>query len=101
MQHCYKKHYFFHIILLYQPSSSGRAAALISKDGTVGFVGFGGLQGSPGASNLGYVPMSTGVSEDVDASVDGEFRMVMRKLMKRDSVTKLKVNLFHPITIYC
>ncbi|PFX16827.1 E3 ubiquitin-protein ligase listerin, partial [Stylophora pistillata] len=74
-----------------KPSSSGRAAALISKDGTVGFVGFGGLQGSPGASNLGYVPMSAGVSEDVDASVDGEFRMVMRKLMKRDSVTKLKV----------
>ncbi|XP_022804416.1 E3 ubiquitin-protein ligase listerin-like [Stylophora pistillata] len=73
-----------------KPSSSGRAAALISKDGTVGFVGFGGLQGSPGASNLGYVPMSAGVSEDVDASVDGEFRMVMRKLMKRDSVTKLK-----------
>lgn len=62
----------------------------------MGFVGFGGLQGSPGASNLGYVPMSTGVSEDVDASVDGEFRMVMRKLMKRDSVTKLKVNCIIP-----
>lgn len=76
----------------YQPSSSGRAAALISKDGTVGFVGFGGLQGSPGASNLGYVPMAAGVGEDVDACVDAEFRMVMRKLMKRDSVTKLKVN---------
>jgi len=76
----------------YQPSSSGRAAALISKDGTVGFVGFGGLQGSPGASNLGYVPMAAGVSEDVDACVDAEFRMVMRKLTKRDSVTKLKVN---------
>ncbi|KAJ7383932.1 listerin E3 ubiquitin protein ligase 1 [Desmophyllum pertusum] len=73
-----------------KPSSSGRAAALISKDGTVGFVGFGGLQGSPGASNLGYVPMTAGVGEDVDASVDAEFRMVMRKLMKRDSVTKLK-----------
>ena len=63
----------------------------------MGFVGFGGLQGSPGASNLGYVPMSTGVGEDVDASVDGEFRMVMRKLMKRDSVTKLKVKLWYPM----
>ena len=58
----------------------------------MGFVGFGGLQGSPGASNLGYVPMAAGVSEDVDACVDPEFRMVMRKLMKRDAVTKLKVN---------
>lgn len=58
----------------------------------MGFVGFGGLQGTPGASNLGYVPMAAGVSEDVDACVDPEFRMVMRKLMKRDAVTKLKVN---------
>lgn len=73
-----------------KPSSSGRAAALISKDGAVGFVGFGGLMGNPGGSNLGYVPMASGTSEDVDASVDAEFRMVMRKLMKRDAVTKLK-----------
>ena len=58
----------------------------------MGFVGFGGLLGSPGASNLGYVPMAAGNSEDVDVCVDAEFRMVMRKLMKRDSVTKLKVN---------
>ena len=63
----------------------------MSKDGTVGFVGFGGLVGSPGSSNLGYVPMAAGTAEDVDATVDSEFRMVMRKLMKRDSVTKLKV----------
>lgn len=56
----------------------------------MGFVGFG-LMGSPGASNLGYVPMTAGSAEDVDASVDSEFRMVMRKLMKRDAVTKLKV----------
>ena len=47
--------------------------------------------GSPGASNLGYVPMAASAGEDVDACVDSEFRMVMRKLMKRDSVTKLKV----------
>lgn len=47
--------------------------------------------GSPGASNLGYVPMAASTGEDVDACVDSEFRMVMRKLMKRDSVTKLKV----------
>ena len=59
----------------------------------MGFVGFGGLTGSPGASNLGYVPMAAGTGDDVDASVDSEFRMVMRKLMKRDSVTKLKVKI--------
>jgi len=58
----------------------------------VGFVGFGGLMGTSGGSNLGYVPMATGSSEDFDASVDAEFRMVMRKLMKRDAVTKLKAS---------
>ena len=75
-----------------QPSSSGSAAALISKDGTVGFVGFGGLPGS-GTSSLGYVPMAASVADDADSSVDAEFRMVMRKLMKRDAVTKLKVRI--------
>ena len=58
----------------------------------MGFVGFGGLMESSGGSNLGYVPMATGSSEDFDASVDAEFRMVMRKLMKRDAVTKLKAS---------
>ena len=58
----------------------------------MGFVGFGGLMGNSGGSNLGYVPMATGSSEDFDASVDAEFRMVMRKLMKRDAVTKLKAS---------
>ena len=86
----------FSLLPLQKPSSSGRAAALISKDGTVGFVGFGGLMGSPGGSSLGYIPMAAGTSEDVDASVDSEFRMVMRKLMKRDAVTKLKVSQAEP-----
>lgn len=66
----------------------------------MGFVGFGGLMGSPGASNLGYVPMAAGTGDDVDASVDSEFRMVMRKLMKRDSVTKLKVKFIVRIIVW-
>ena len=62
----------------------------MAKGGAVGFVGFGGL-GSQGEASLGYVPMATGSGEDVDSTVDGDFRMTMRKLMKRDGITKLKV----------
>ena len=56
----------------------------------MGFVGFGGLS-SPGGASLGYVPMATSSGDDVDNTVDGDFRMTMRKLMKRDGVTKIKV----------
>nr|XP_006825327.1 PREDICTED: E3 ubiquitin-protein ligase listerin-like [Saccoglossus kowalevskii] len=68
-----------------RPSSSGRSADLLTKDGRVstGFVGFGALSG-----DLGYVPLQ-GV-EDIDTSVDSDFRMVMRKITKKDVTTKLK-----------
>nr|XP_056714125.1 E3 ubiquitin-protein ligase listerin [Euleptes europaea] len=69
-----------------RPSSSGRAAELLAKErGTVpGFVGFG---TSP--SDLGYVPAVQG-AEEIDSLVDADFRMVLRKLSKRDVITKLK-----------
>ncbi|XP_053561967.1 E3 ubiquitin-protein ligase listerin [Bombina bombina] len=69
-----------------RPSSSGRAAELLAKEtGTVpGFVGFGSSQ-----SDLGYVPAVQG-AEEVDSLVDADFRMVLRKLSKRDVTTKLK-----------
>nr|XP_033798276.1 E3 ubiquitin-protein ligase listerin isoform X2 [Geotrypetes seraphini] len=69
-----------------QPSSSGRAAELLAREsGTVpGFIGFGASQ-----SDLGYVPAVQG-SEDIDSLVDADFRMVLRKLSKRDVITKLK-----------
>lgn len=72
-----------------RPSSSGRSAQLLSASGAglSGFVGFGGLAGDCPA----YVP-PTGqqASDDVDANVDSDFRMVMRKLTKRDQTTRLK-----------
>ncbi|XP_060090344.1 E3 ubiquitin-protein ligase listerin isoform X2 [Heteronotia binoei] len=69
-----------------RPSSSGRAAELLAKErGTVsGFIGFG---TSPG--DLGYVPAVQG-AEEIDSLVDADFRMVLRKLSKRDVTTKLK-----------
>ncbi|NXW03176.1 LTN1 ligase, partial [Fregetta grallaria] len=69
-----------------QPSSSGRAAELLAKErGTVpGFIGFGTTQ-----SDLGYVPAVQG-AEEIDSLVDADFRMVLRKLSKRDITTKLK-----------
>ncbi|KAF4800729.1 hypothetical protein TURU_041137 [Turdus rufiventris] len=69
-----------------RPSSSGRAAELLAKErGTVpGFIGFGTSQ-----SDLGYVPAIQG-AEEIDSLVDADFRMVLRKLSKRDVITKLK-----------
>lgn len=52
---------------------------------STGFVGFGGFSGSPG-----YVPASQAF-DDVDSTLDADFRMVLRKLTKKDSTTKVKV----------
>ncbi|EEC09590.1 conserved hypothetical protein [Ixodes scapularis] len=73
-----------------RPSSSGRSAQLLSASGAAGlsgFVGFGALSGDCPA----YIP-PTGqhVVDDVDATVDSDFRIVMRKLTKRDQTTRLK-----------
>lgn len=78
-----------------QPSSSGRAAELLAKEsGTVpGFIGFGTSQ-----SDSGYVPAVQG-AEEVDSLVDADFRMVLRKLSKRDVTTKLKVGQQGPISV--
>uniref|UniRef100_A0A8C6MV41 E3 ubiquitin-protein ligase listerin n=1 Tax=Mus spicilegus TaxID=10103 RepID=A0A8C6MV41_MUSSI len=69
-----------------RPSNSGRAAELLAKEqGTVpGFIGFG-----TSHSDLGYVPAVQG-AEDIDSLVDSDFRMVLRKLSKKDVTTKLK-----------
>uniref|UniRef100_A0A8D0CIJ4 E3 ubiquitin-protein ligase listerin n=1 Tax=Scleropages formosus TaxID=113540 RepID=A0A8D0CIJ4_SCLFO len=70
-----------------RPSSSGRAAELLARDSGLlpCFVGF----GSSTSHDLGYVPALHG-SEDIDSLVDADFRLVLRKLSKRDTVTKLK-----------
>uniref|UniRef100_A0A8C1Z7D3 E3 ubiquitin-protein ligase listerin n=1 Tax=Cyprinus carpio TaxID=7962 RepID=A0A8C1Z7D3_CYPCA len=71
----------------FQPSSSGRAADLLARESGVvpGFVGF----GVSTSSDPGYVPAVQG-AEEIDNLVDADFRMVLRKLSKRDAVTKLK-----------
>ncbi|XP_056140651.1 E3 ubiquitin-protein ligase listerin isoform X2 [Lampris incognitus] len=70
-----------------RPSSSGRAAELLAREsGSVPvFVGF----GSSVTSEPGYVPAVHGADE-VDSLVDADFRLVLRKLSKRDAVTRLK-----------
>ncbi|PIK47997.1 putative E3 ubiquitin-protein ligase listerin [Apostichopus japonicus] len=69
-----------------KPSSSGRTAKLLEKDGggAVSFVGFGALSG-----DLGYIP-SMRAGEDFDRDLDDDFRITMRKMTKKDSVTKMK-----------
>lgn len=52
-----------------------------------GFVGF----GSTATFELSYVPAVHG-AEDIDSLVDADFRMVLRKLSKKDVVTRLKVS---------
>ena len=77
-----------------QPSSSGRAAELLARDGgtspgTSGFIGFGTMSG-----DLGYVPAAQSLSQesDQDSALEADFRMALRKLTKRDVITKLKVH---------
>uniref|UniRef100_A0A8B9HBH6 E3 ubiquitin-protein ligase listerin n=1 Tax=Astyanax mexicanus TaxID=7994 RepID=A0A8B9HBH6_ASTMX len=69
------------------PSSSGRAAELLARESGVvpGFVGF----GISTSNEPGYVPAIHG-AEEIDNMVDADFRLVLRKLSKRDAVTKLK-----------
>ncbi|KAM9456136.1 E3 ubiquitin-protein ligase listerin [Clarias gariepinus] len=70
-----------------RPSSSGRAAELLARENGVvpGFVGF----GISTSNDPGYVPAVHG-AEEIDNLVDADFRLVLRKLSKRDTVTKLK-----------
>ncbi|KAF6016474.1 LTN1 [Bugula neritina] len=69
-----------------KPASSGHAAQLLEASGVLqtGFVGFDTLSG-----DLGYVPANLQSSEAAECS-DGELRMIMKRLTKRDAVTKLK-----------
>ncbi|XP_060079662.1 E3 ubiquitin-protein ligase listerin-like [Ylistrum balloti] len=68
-----------------RPSSSSQAAQLLSQASDRStFVGFDTMSGSPG-----YVPISQTL-EDVDSSLDADFRLVLRKLTKKDSITKVK-----------
>ncbi|XP_033118040.1 E3 ubiquitin-protein ligase listerin-like [Anneissia japonica] len=68
-----------------RPSSSGRAAELLERSSQgMGFIGFGSMSG-----DLGYVPTAAG-ADDFDSCLDSDIRLVLRKLTKRDAITKLK-----------
>ncbi|KAG8175436.1 hypothetical protein JTE90_028235, partial [Oedothorax gibbosus] len=67
-----------------RPSSSGQCAELLGVGSLGGFVGFGWGKDAPS-----YVPV-TGQQTDPDMNVDSDFRMVMRKMLKRDAITRLK-----------
>ena len=81
-------------------ASSDAAIERLSKGQGGGFVGFEALQG------LGYVPASSwsqhsrradtragvaGMGDEVDASLPADIRAALKKLGKRDAVTKIKV----------
>lgn len=62
----------------------------MSHVGGGGFLGFEALSG-----NLGYVPASVQSSSATASAAecsDGELRMVMKRMTKRDGTTKLKVS---------
>ena len=79
--------------MILQPSSSSRAAESLESSGGApqGFIGFGAVGGGV-AGNPGYVPVQ-GISDEVDLSVDADLRMILRKLSKKDAVTKQKVRI--------
>lgn len=70
-----------------KPSSSGRAAELMSRSGSTGFVGFGDVGSTSDGSSLQFVP----AGNDSDVLVHADFHVVMKKLTKRDALTRLKV----------
>lgn len=72
-----------HITYIFQASSSARAAEIVHGSG--GFLGFGAMGG-----DLGYVPV-TGNDDTDPAAADADFRMLFKKVIKKDSATKLKV----------
>ena len=74
----------------FKASSSARAAEMVQSAG--GFVGF-----STMGSDLGYVPV--GNTDEIDTSVDSEFRMLLKKVTKKDTATKLKVDLAHLVVV--
>lgn len=70
-----------------RPSSSGRSAALLANT-TPNFPGFDAVK------ECGYIPALSGFTatshEDVDPNIDVNFQLVLKKMSKKDSTTRLK-----------
>lgn len=73
--------------LICQPSISSQAAKLLAASGhaPAGFIGF--------SSQPAFVPASE-TFDDAESAIDSDFRLALRRLSKRDSVTKIKVRHF-------
>ncbi|KAI9021899.1 hypothetical protein DFJ74DRAFT_670830 [Hyaloraphidium curvatum] len=71
-----------------QPTSAARAADLIAGSASAGF---GGAFGIPAAVSA---PIATGINlsaeQEVENAVSGELKVTLRKLAKRDAVTRVK-----------
>jgi hypothetical protein len=63
-------------------ASSARSAQLLGDN--VGFVGFG------TTAEAGFVPLLAGPADAADAAVPADFRLVLRKMHKKDVTTRLK-----------
>lgn len=74
---------FLNLLSPPQPSSSGRTADLLG--GVTGLVGFSALQ------DLGYVPAASQCLGADESAMAASFRVALRKMMKKDATTKIKV----------
>eukprot|EP00794_Sanderia_malayensis_P000162 gene162-774_t len=72
-----------------KPSSSSRAAEVLLQEGRTGFIGFGGLSEATGNA-FGYVPKAIGTETESEHEIDSDLRMLMRKMTKKDTTTRLK-----------
>uniref|UniRef100_A0A1B6LZH6 E3 ubiquitin-protein ligase listerin n=1 Tax=Graphocephala atropunctata TaxID=36148 RepID=A0A1B6LZH6_9HEMI len=66
------------------PASSGRSAELLQSTSSVPFVGFSALKEG------GYIPILSGISDELDFNINEDFRLVWKKMNKKDTTTKLK-----------
>jgi len=66
------------------PASSGRSAELLQSTSSVPFMGFSTLKEG------GFIPILTGISDELDHSISEDFRLVWKKMNKKDTTTKLK-----------
>ena len=62
---------------------------MLVQDGRPGFIGFGGLSETMGNA-FGYVPKIAGAEDEGEQhDIDSELRMLMRKMGKKDTTTRL------------
>jgi hypothetical protein len=91
--------YVFHFLSLFQPSSSAKASAVILTHGISPFALFSGKflpirirKKLAYSIRIGELPISNGMDESgIDNDIDSDLRVILRKLTKKDSTTKIRV----------